>query len=378
MNPSDPVTRFAAAERSSPEEIEFENEHLRKDPVLGSVLDGCPSPMVLLNQHRQIVLANDKISKLLGCGERDLLGKRPGEALGCIHSGSSSGGCGTTRYCRHCGAVQSVLHTLETATADTEECRIVRQAGGATHWLDARISTSPLWVSGNAYVLLAVESIGDEKRREVLERITFGDVLEFAGDLGDLLGRAPEGENDASRELRTTANDRIQGLVEVVQAHRNVALAERGELEPTFAITSVSDLIDRVAETARRHAAASGREIEVRPAIPTRDLTTDRAILECVLDSLVLNALEATETGNRVTLQHWETGEHHSFAIHNAGRMPEEISLQIFQRSFSTKGRGGHGIGTYAARLLTERFLNGTVMFTSNEDEGTTFVVELP
>lgn len=65
------------------------------------------------------------------------------------------------------------------------------------------------------------------------------------------------------------------------------------------------------------------------------------------------------------------------FWVHNPSVIPLEVQLQLFQRSFSTKGLG-RGIGTYSVKLLTEKYLGGKVYFKSNEDEGTTFYVELP
>jgi sensor histidine kinase regulating citrate/malate metabolism len=57
--------------------------------------------------------------------------------------------------------------------------------------------------------------------------------------------------------------------------------------------------------------------------------------------------------------------------------MKREIQLQIFQRSFSTKG-SGRGLGTYSIKLLTEQYLHGKAWFTSNEVEGTTFFASIP
>ena len=51
--------------------------------------------------------------------------------------------------------------------------------------------------------------------------------------------------------------------------------------------------------------------------------------------------------------------------------------LQVFQRSFSTKG-SGRGLGTYSMRLLTEHYLRGSVGFTSSAAEGTTFFASYP
>jgi sensor histidine kinase regulating citrate/malate metabolism len=57
--------------------------------------------------------------------------------------------------------------------------------------------------------------------------------------------------------------------------------------------------------------------------------------------------------------------------------MTREVQLQVFRRSFSTKGRG-RGFGTYYAKLVAGRYLKGTVSFQSSAAEGTVFSVSLP
>ncbi|MEZ4831367.1 MAG: ATP-binding protein [Caldilineaceae bacterium] len=63
--------------------------------------------------------------------------------------------------------------------------------------------------------------------------------------------------------------------------------------------------------------------------------------------------------------------------MHNQSVIPYVVQLQLFKRSFSTKGNG-RGLGTYSMRLLTERYLKGHISFTSTQDDGTTFFVWLP
>lgn len=70
-------------------------------------------------------------------------------------------------------------------------------------------------------------------------------------------------------------------------------------------------------------------------------------------------------------------GERVWFEVHNDSFIPREIQLQVFQRSFSTKGEG-RGLGTYSIKLLTERYLNGSVEFESSIESGTTFRVVYP
>ncbi len=93
---------------------------------------------------------------------------------------------------------------------------------------------------------------------------------------------------------------------------------------------------------------------------------------------MVKNALEATGIGGIVTIGCEDLGDHIQFWVHNAEVMPEEVQLQVFQRSFSTKGEEGRGLGTYSMKLLGERYLGGKVDFTSHSPEGTTFTLTLP
>ncbi len=41
--------------------------------------------------------ANEALLKKIGLNMEDVLGKRPGEALNCIHSGTMKAGCGTSK-----------------------------------------------------------------------------------------------------------------------------------------------------------------------------------------------------------------------------------------------------------------------------------------
>jgi len=106
-------------------------------------------------------------------------------------------------------------------------------------------------------------------------------------------------------------------------------------------------------------------------------LTTDRTLLKRVLGNMTKNALEASAPGQAVTLRCQDQDGGLAFSVHNPKAMPEKVQLQVFKRSFSTKG-SGRGLGTYSIKLFTERYLGGRVWFTSSPEEGTTFTAWLP
>jgi signal transduction histidine kinase len=95
-----------------------------------------------------------------------------------------------------------------------------------------------------------------------------------------------------------------------------------------------------------------------------------------VIINLLKNALEATPEQGKVLVGVENLNTRLRFWVRNDGVLPRDVQMQLFQRSFSTKGLG-RGIGTYCVRLLTENYLGGKVSFISNETDGTVFNIEL-
>jgi sensor histidine kinase regulating citrate/malate metabolism len=92
---------------------------------------------------------------------------------------------------------------------------------------------------------------------------------------------------------------------------------------------------------------------------------------------MVRNAMEAALPGEAVTMGFRGEEGGVAFWVHNSAVMPENVRLRVFNRFFSTKGRG-RGLGAYAMKYLTEKYLLGKVDFTSTDDGGTTFVARFP
>jgi len=120
-----------------------------------------------------------------------------------------------------------------------------------------------------------------------------------------------------------------------------------------------------------------GRTICVDPSSTGCRFSADRTLLARTLGNLIKNALEAVAAGDSITVGSTNDDSHVAFWVHNASYMPRATQLQMFQRSYSTKGPG-RGLGTYSAKLLTEQYLHGEISFTTNRADGTIFTVRLP
>ena len=153
--------------------------------------------------------------------------------------------------------------------------------------------------------------------------------------------------------------------------------AENGELNLNLKTVNTRLILEELAALYTKHDIAKDKYLLIDPCTQSAEMVTDCVLLSRVLGNLVKNALEASDAGESVTLGCYVDSGKVSFRVHNPTYILPEIQLQIFQRSFSTKGTG-RGLGTYSIRLLTERYLKGKVAFTSSQIEGTRFIAEYP
>jgi hypothetical protein len=368
-------TKFAPAERAPELEVHNLFEILSGVPLLDEILGSVPDALLFLNEHRQIVFANRATFCFLGIEPTpEVLGSRPGEALGCVHATETAGGCGTTEFCQTCGAVQAIL-AAQKGNSDVQECRIaIKDSFDA---VDLKVSTAPFKYDGELFTICAIQDISHEKRRRTLERTFFHDVLNTAGGLQGYTELLQESEPEEVPEVATKVSEIAQHLIEEIESQRSLMAAEADELSVNLSDLRTKEVLEELAVAYRRHKVAADRNIVVAAESENLDIRSDHALLLRVLGNMVKNALEASSAGETVTLGTTREAGEVEFWVHNSAHMPRDVQLQVFKRSFSTKG-AGRGIGTYSIRLLVARYLDGSVDFESSEGHGTTFRVRLP
>ncbi|MBT3601467.1 MAG: response regulator [Candidatus Latescibacteria bacterium] len=370
-------TDFAPAERASAGDLERQRQLFRGSSLMTQILDSVPNIVLVLNQERQIVYANQNLYDTLQVKPEEIelvFGSRPGEVWKCVHAFESVGGCGTTEFCETCGAAQAILASQE-QRSDVQECRIIQDGTGDA--LDLRVWAKPLVLGDELFSIFTVVDISHEKRREVLERIFFHDLLNTAGGLRG----SAELFNDASQEELNEFQDIIlklsDELIEEIQAQRQLVAAEKETLATYPSVFDTADVLHEIVHLYSGHHVSQGRQIKIVDTGFNGSITTDRTLLRRVLGNMTKNALEATKRGEEVRLGCEETDGGIVFTVHNPGFIPEDVQHQIFQRSFSTKGPG-RGLGTYSIKLLTEQYLNGRVSFTTSPALGTVFQAFCP
>ena len=159
-----PITFFAPAEREPVEVVQRQAHSFSQSPLTRTFLDASLNYVFVLNTRRQIVMASERVLELVPDKTLEqIIGLRPGEALGCIHAYECESGCGTSQSCRLCGAVRVILSGLQ-GCRDMEECHLTRLTQGREESLDLRVLATPFEHDGQRYTLLALEGLPPKQR----------------------------------------------------------------------------------------------------------------------------------------------------------------------------------------------------------------------
>lgn len=158
-------------------------------------------------------------------------------------------------------------------------------------------------------------------------------------------------------------------------SQKQLLSAENNELSVEMRSFDADRIVTNVVEVFRRR--FPRHKIEIHPSDKEVIMHADQGLLYRVLSNMIQNAVEASKPEEAVTVTCKADNRHAEFRVHNESYIPKEIQLQIFQRSFSTKG-ASRGLGAYGMKLLTERYLGGTISFCSSPGRGTTFVARYP
>jgi hypothetical protein len=371
-------TYFAPAVRTTAEKILKEYELVGSQKFFTEIFGSMTGVGAVIDENRQIVYANDDFLTLLGINTLEsILGKRPGEVVSCIHAAEESSGCGTSLSCAYCGAVNAILDSQRTGMKSMKETRISTSVDGKLKSWDLNIMSTPVTLSGSQFYILVLQDVSDEKRRSALERIFFHDLLNSAGGLNGLLTILKNGTNpEETRELINLSEETSRDIIEEILLHRQIRAAEIGELNVSIELTNSLEVVDSAMRKIGFHEVGKNKRIIKAESSVKIDFETDKILLQRVIINLLKNALESTPPAEVVTIGIEENGDKIRFWVKNNQVISEDIQMQLFQRSFSTKGIG-RGIGTYSIKLLTENYLKGKVSFVSNKTDGTIFSIEL-
>ncbi|MFA6583602.1 MAG: HAMP domain-containing sensor histidine kinase [Elusimicrobiaceae bacterium] len=371
-------TFFASPQRDDAASIKTQSGDFARNTDFVNTLSVIPQTVLVLNENRQIIYANEAIIKAFGFASLEAIsGLRPGEAFGCVHAKDAPSGCGTSESCRYCGAVAALLAALDGNVAVRTASVLVHQ-DGKTQSLEFEITVVPFPMGAKKVLLCFIRDVSDKLRKDYFESVFFHDILNLAGlvsSYSDFLL-----DNEVSGELKFAAS-RISGiadaLISEIKYQRTMSDADSHALTPEPDSVDPVVVLNKVAEMFAFYRAGSDKHISISNSEGEFNVITDPVLLQRVFMNMLKNALEASGKGETVFAECKKDGENVIVSVKNSAVMPADVQKQVFTRYFSTKGHG-RGLGTYGMKLLVENYLCGQVSFISNPESGTVFSVSLP
>jgi signal transduction histidine kinase len=268
-----------------------------------------------------------------------------------------------------------MLNCVKTGREAIEECSLTNLQ---METFDIRIHSTYVKVSGEGFIICSLFDISNEKRRGVMERIFFHDMMNTINGISGIAHVLPMIEPEKQVNYFSFLNRLTQSLVDDMLSHRLLTMAEKNEYNVAQHQISSLDFVREEVEKYRKIASLEAKEVRITDDSENNDLITDKVLLACVLGNMIKNALEAEPSGALIKVSVlMNDSEFLTISVKNDSVINETDRLKVFKRSFSTKS-DKRGLGTYAMKLFTEKYLNGTVSFESREGKGTTFTVQLP
>jgi signal transduction histidine kinase len=340
------------------------------------LINSFPNFVALLDDDRRLVYSNRKMLDSMSVSDFEKAFRlRPGDLFQCVNSTKTPGGCGTSEGCGFCGAMHSMNSSRTEGKTITSQFRVLGSSKGKSRSSVFRFTSTPFNFDREFFYLITLEDISNEIRRAELEQIFFHDLMNSVGGLHGVIELLKQ-KDDVEPLYIDILEASYNTLYDSITEQKQYSQAESGELTVKKELLHTLDLI---IETTLPFKQENMYRSTLEIAEDTVDFifSSDSALLSRVLINMIKNAMEASGAEGVVTIGAKRIKDNLRFWVHNPSIIPRETQLQIFERSYSTKGRG-RGLGTFSMKLLGENYLGGMVDFSSEEKEGTTFWIDLP
>ncbi|MBW3664355.1 MAG: sensor histidine kinase [Actinobacteria bacterium] len=185
-------------------------------------------------------------------------------------------------------------------------------------------------------------------------------------------------------ETGETIQGSAQQLLALVNDILELVRAEAGSIDVALEVIDVHDVIDDLRPTIEALARSSELALTLAIDDPLPPVRADDRRLREVLLNLVDNAVKYTPAGGAVSIDVTADADRVRIAVTDTGvGMPQDAGERIFEPFYrvpgarTQRGQASSGLGLALSKRLIEA-QGGTIAFTSQPEEGSTFVVTLP
>lgn len=197
---------------------------------------------------------------------------------------------------------------------------------------------------------------------------------------------------DLAKHVSVIENN-VKAMSELIDTLLYISKLEMGTTAELHSKVEVRELVRDISKRFEEDITAKNL-LFVREVEPVT-LSTDPALFDVIIQNLLSNAIKYTPEGQSIDLviemveagQQWGsrnfTQQQLGILVRDTGMgIPPSEQDRIFSRLFRAdnvvkEGLPGTGLGLYLVKLIVNK-MGGTIWFTSQEGEGTTFFVTIP
>ncbi|MBW8863009.1 MAG: HAMP domain-containing protein, partial [Acidobacteria bacterium] len=222
------------------------------------------------------------------------------------------------------------------------------------------------------------EEVKRQERQAMFGRVAAGLVHDLSHpiqNIGNSTRLLLRDDVDAdSREMfRRTIERELATLKRFMEDLRHVVKPKPIERFAMDINASIAEMIESMRDEGERN----GITVEAQLAPGELTIEGDRFALGRVYRNLITNAIQATESGGRVTVATARVGNHVEISVTDTGTgIPADRLSAIFDDFVTTKRRG-LGLGLAISKRIVEQ-LDGTITVESEVGRGTAFTLRFP
>jgi signal transduction histidine kinase len=187
---------------------------------------------------------------------------------------------------------------------------------------------------------------------------------------------------DVVTKLDTIETSTVKSL-HLISNLLNIVRIETGQVSLHMADVDIAALVQNIIHGLEPNAQKYESTIVFEnsaPGVPAT--TTDTTLLGEVLKNIISNAIIHGDRSGLITVKSYSTKTNIYITVHNMGQaIPLERVKTIFERFSRNESNGTvdeiGGLGLYLSQLFMQ-MMGGSISVTSNTQEGTTFIIELP
>jgi len=193
-------------------------ELFNSNDFLKNLFESLPCGVLIVDRERRVHAINNTIERTFGLHNSEVINKRGGEVLSCVHAHTADKGCGYSEECKECQIRKTALEAVSGRKIERNRVRAQLNINGIETNLDFLVSAAPLDHDGERLAIVILEDITElnELKKRLKAETCFAGIISrdsvmnelfrTIGDVADV--NVPvliQGESGTGKELVASA-----------------------------------------------------------------------------------------------------------------------------------------------------------------------------